>query len=71
MPNGRTTSSSASTLSGSPVISTVSVAGATSTTRARNSEQRRKSSARLSGGTYAFTSANSRDTAAVRVMSDT
>src|SRR5207302_961633 len=61
----------ASTSSGSPVISTVSVAGETSTTRARKSEQRRRSSARFSGGADAFTSANSRDTAAPRGMSCT
>src|SRR3989440_8647408 len=71
MPKGRTTSSSASTLSGVPVISTVSVAGETSTTRARNTLHRRSSSGRFSGGTDALTRAYSRVSAATPVRSCT
>src|SRR5216684_3557126 len=71
IPYGRTTSTKASTLSGAPVISTVSVSGETSTTRARKRPHRRSTSARLSGGTRALTSANSRATAAAPVRSCT
>src|SRR5258707_334204 len=71
IPYGRSTSSRASTLSGVPVLSTVSVAGETSTTRARNTPHRRSTSGRFSGGTDALTSAYSRVSAATPVRSCT